>query len=462
MRLVWHPYLRPGQVEFDHHEAARRDPRGHRVHLALALLWCVGATAPTTAIEILLVPLVIMFILRIPQIWRTLGSWIMQPAILALAGFAAWQAIALSWSPDPAQGQDELARLRWVVATLALWPVIMHRRALVAALCAGVVLGWISQIVHWAGLRFDIPSLTFDRMPDRNSGWWDPVAAGSMLCGILGLHLAAALGGRGAWRVVGLAGVGATLLSIFATGTRGAWIAAAALIPLGIVVAIGVSILGPRREKREGPSLIGLVPLLGVLLVAGGLLVVTQRDSIARRLERARTEIAAARTGNFASDTGARLAMWDWALRQARERPLTGVGTGGYQRWAIQRVREEQGEAAAARAPIHSHAHSAALHVLATGGAIGLGLGTMVIVLALRGGAEGWRRGESAGRFGTYAAAAPLAITGIMLAGTFDVVHLNVRSSAVLFTLLAMSLVSKPAIRPARAVLFPKARLRIL
>src|SRR5690606_40313370 len=62
---------------------------------------------------------------------------------------------------------------------------------------------------------------TWNRLPGRNSGWWDPVIAGSLLTAALGLHLPAALWGKKVWRALGIAGCAITLPGILATGTRG-------------------------------------------------------------------------------------------------------------------------------------------------------------------------------------------------------------------------------------------------
>ncbi len=63
--------------------------------------------------------------------------------------------------------------------------------------------------------------MTFDRLPGRNSGWWQPVVGGTMLTAGVGLHLPAALTGRGKWRLIGVFGLVASISGVAATGLAG-------------------------------------------------------------------------------------------------------------------------------------------------------------------------------------------------------------------------------------------------
>src|ERR1051326_7195900 len=238
MRFPIHPYLRPEQVEFDLGNAARRDRRGDRFHLLFGVLCCFLLCGPTIATEVAGAPLVVLFALRIPYIWRTWGSFAVQPLFVAIVAWAGWQAISLSWSQDVKQGLHELGANRWVWVPFLLWPAMRYRMWFIGALAAGMLAGNLAQAVQEVGVRLHIPAITWNRFPDRNSGWWDPVVGGSILVAALGLHLPAALMGRGRWRWIGVGGVVVTLLGIGATGTRGAWIAAACLCELAISISI--------------------------------------------------------------------------------------------------------------------------------------------------------------------------------------------------------------------------------
>ena len=45
----------------------------------------------------------------------------------------------------------------------------------------GLFCGVASQGVHILGRRLHVDALTWHRLPGRDSGWWDPVIAGSLL-----------------------------------------------------------------------------------------------------------------------------------------------------------------------------------------------------------------------------------------------------------------------------------------
>lgn len=432
MPLPRHPYLDPDRVEHDLGGAARRDPFGHRLHLVFGVLWCFFVSWPTSAVEIAGIPLIVFFLLRTPNIWRTWGSFAVQPLSIAIACWAAWQAVTLAWSPAPRRGLEELAANRWVWAMWMLWPIMAHRTVLIGALAAGFLCGNLSQLLHAAGQHWAIPALVWPRLPDRNSGWWDPVVGGSLLVGALGLHLPAAIMGRGTLRWLATAGCLIELVAIGATGTRGAWLAAAGLIAITLIIA-----LARIRPARRAIATTAAVAVLAAVSI--GVVWIVAGDSIARRAEAAAAEVRRAiNEGDYNSDTGARLFMARAALDAWRRNPIGGVGAGGF-REALARAAQDAGmDPASVR--LHSHAHNAALHIAATTGAIGLLLAGAVVALALRGAFSEL----GPGGLGTYAAGPAFALLGLLLVSLFDPVHLNAQTAAMLATLLAMSLVSRP------------------
>ncbi|MEX2218076.1 MAG: O-antigen ligase family protein [Phycisphaerales bacterium] len=439
LRLDWHPYLDPRRVEHDLVGAAVRDPVGHWVHLALAVGFCFFLPWPTSFVDIASIPVAVFSLIRLPNIWRTWGSLAVQPVFLGLVAWAVWQALSLLWSADPRQGMKELEANRWIGVVWALWPVMMHRRWLIAAVAAGFLCGNLSQVAQALAPHLGWDWLPIRRMPGRLSGWWDPVVGGSLLCGALGLHIAAAAWGRGAWRAVGGAGAAATAVAIAATGTRGAWIAGAVLLAGGLAAMVVRSLRG--GGERAGVGRVVLTTAALAAACAAGWIAL--RGPVMARAERAREEIAAARRGDYATDTGARILMAEWALRAVRERPVAGVGAGGYRAWVLAEMRK--GGSAEPNAPIHVHAHSTPLHIGATLGVVGVGIGVFIVGAAM-GACRSQRTGsESRGtRGGAYDAGPLWALAGLLLAGLFDVVHLNAQTAAMLGMLLALCLVSRP------------------
>jgi O-antigen ligase len=436
-RLPLHPYLFPEQVAFDLGNAARNYPWGDRLHLLFGLLWCFFAPWPNSFVEFAGAPLAVCFAIRAPFIWRTWGSFAVQPLFLLIVLWTAWQATTLAWTPDLHHGLHELSCNRWVWLMWALWPIMRFRNWLIAALVAGFLCGNASQLGHAIGRHWHIAALVWPRFPDRNSGWWDPVVGGSLLVAALGLHLPAALMGKGRWRWIGLSGVIASLLAIGATGTRGAWIAAAMLCEM----AISISVLRTRPWWRKLAHL-GVVALVTAAIIGAVFLV--SGDTIRGRARQGWDEVRRAtnlENPDFFSDTGARVFMAALAIHAVKTHPIGGVGAGGYREWCRAQIR------AAGHnpddAPIHAHPHDAPLHIAATTGLIGLFLSALIAAVALYGGfTELGPPGPKTG-LGSYAAAPAFGLLGLFLAGLFDPVHLNAQTGAVMATLMAMCLVSR-------------------
>lgn len=442
----------------------RGDRIGHRLHtiFAAAFLLCVGG--PTSIAEIAAVPLVVFYLVRTKNIWRTWLWSAAQPAFLLIAAWAAWQGLSLLWSSDPPQGLDEMGALRWAVPIMLLYPVIDKRRTLLAFYAAGLLAGVGAQVwdiaMPWLGLEH----WGFGRAAARHSGWWDPVVGGSILCGALGLHLPAALWGQGRTRALGVACSAVTLLGILATGTRGAWLAGAGLVAFAVATAAWR--VRPRR-RLLWPALASVGAV--ALLVAAATL--TVGSSVSARFTAAVRDVRGAfERRDFTSDTGARLLMNWWAIEAFAAHPAAGVGAGGYAAWVREHLRG-QGIDPATR-PVHAHAHSAPLHIAATTGAVGLALCGGILAAGLAAAGKWGRIGRAINRasgrspastreastslpgpdsgivrtHNPYDSGPLLALIGLTLAGAFDAVHLNAQTAAQFGVLLALS----PAVVPSR------------
>jgi len=406
---------------------------GYRVHVAFAMLFCFLLAFPMSVVELAGIPLWIIWAIRTWMVWRVSLLSFVEPMYVAIGAWAAWQFASLGWSGDPALGFDQLGALRWVWTFFVLYPVLDQRRALIISMACGFLFANGVQALHAIGAQVGWEAVTFGRMPDRISGWWQPVVAGSLLTGALGLHLPAAIMGRGRVQILACLGAGVTLLGVFATGSRGAWLASAAL--MAISLGIGVATIRP-SSRRWRVVIVGGV----IALAVAGVAWLVVGDSIARRAALAREEIAGAiEHKQFTSDTGARLLMWWWALEAMGEHPVIGVGAGGYRAWVESHL-AEQGIDPADRAT-HDHAHSTPLQIGATTGLVGLGIGAILLAVAMRGALTGLTRDT----LGSYDAGPAFAIVGLMLAGLFDPVHINAQTSAFLFTFFAICQYPRPA-----------------
>lgn len=398
----------------------RIDRSLHDAHTACAAVWLIGASGPMSVVEFAPIPLGVCFLIRAVVCRRLWTEPLRSPLFILLGVWAAWQGLSLLWTPNIPHGLDEMGVMRFAWALWMIYPVLDRRRTLIAAYAIGFLLGNAAQVVHYLA-----PGAVWHRQPDRFSGWWEPVAGGVILCSALGLHLPAAFMGRGWSRVLGAAGAGATILGIFLTGTRGAWLAAAALTALA--GAFTLARLG--RKSFRAMLAVALAMLVGAAalwLIAG--------PSITARVQSAVSEVRRAAQAEdlsaFNTDTGARLLMNGWAVRAFADRPLFGIGAGGYREWVYANAETTGVDPRR----IHDHAHSSPLHIGAVNGAVGLLIVGAIVGIALRQAREhvpdwGW---------GTYAAGPLWAILGIVLVSATNTLHVSAQPAAHLMILFSL------------------------
>lgn len=396
----------------------QRDSIGDRIHLVFACLAMIGISGPVSMVDIAVLPLVVFFLVRV---FNTFPVWIHgfgQPVVLVGLMLAGLMAISLLWSSDPAAGLEHIGELRWLAMIGFVYPVIEHRKILIACLCIGFVFGHGAQVID-AFDGFGNAWLA-DRLwhePNRISGWWDPAVGGSILVGALGLHLAPALMGKNKLRAIGVVGTGLTLIALMATGTRGAWIASAALIGIGILVAIKNGSIGRKS-----------IAVLVLMIIGVGALAATQfKDAIGERIELAQSEIAGAIDGDYGNSTGARVSMGVEAAKAGIEHPIKGVGAGGFRTVMEERTSTVFDDQA--------HAHNLVLHWWAEHGLPGVVIGLLLLMVIL---VNAWRAASATNR-GTYIFGLFFAALGLVLVGAFDSILLNVHTAALLGAIAALS-----------------------
>jgi O-antigen ligase len=413
----------------------RVDPFGHRLHALLGALWCVLVCGPVSLIEFGWAPLAICFLIRWPRhipthapLKRTVAPWL-------VLLWTAWQGVSIWWSLDHRLGLEEWGTLRFAIPILLLWPVLDRRGWLIAGVALGLLAANLAQLSHALGTWFDVPSMTFDRFPGRNSGWWQPVVGGTMLTAGVGLHLPAALTGRGKWRLVGIFGLIASVVGVAATGSRGAWIATAALLALG-------ALWFARRLLGRGLAWGHLPLILALFIVVGAAGYRTLWPGMRSRAVEGVQEIRRiVESGDYSTYTGARIVMAEWGLRAVQAKPVWGVGAGGFRPWVSSEL-EREGEDPAHN-PVHAHCHNTFLQVAATTGVIGLLIFGGIVVLSLRGGF--WPSGgvgESCG----YEAGPVFALLGMFLVTPFDVVNVNAQTAGLWWILIALCIWGRPRV----------------
>lgn len=393
------------------------------LHLIGALAWTICVCGRTTYVEVGGALLWLVTFVRMPWVWRAFVMGLAHPLFLAIVAWTAWRAISLLWSPDVEAGVDRIDKLRFA------WniPFLLPLAPMVGTLAVGLVCGFLvynlSQLSHGlsrAGLEW-LPQ--WDRMPNRNAGWNEPVAGGTNLCAALGLHLGALLYGRRGWAALGGVGVVITLAAILATGTRGAWLAAAGLVGLACLAGAWKIRWTARRAIVAGVVLL-------VVAIGGG--VVGWKVAAPRALE-AREELRQVfEDKDFSSYTGTRLLLMWWAVQAFADNPIGGTGEGGYQPWVLENL-AERGIDPAERTHTGPHPHNTLLQPLANTGAIGLALYVLVLLIMAR---LAWvmRLHEH-----PYAAGVPWALLGLFAACMFEVMHMNTHVLAMWMLLMGLA-----------------------
>ena len=436
------------------------DPLGVAIHRFMALYACFAAGLSTSIVEWSALPLLICFLVRMTGQHRILRPLWFDPVGMLTIAWAVLLSLSMLYSA--ASGREVLSdwqSIRYAGFVMALWPVLDIRTWLIRALIAGLLVGQSAQLLQFLQMTFDFRLLPIDRMPGRISGWWEPVVAGSLLCGALGLHLGAAVfptvrvaqasrlclsesatRRSSKLRAVALVGVLITLAGILATGTRGAWIGAAMLLCFTLaLVAFRASSRARILRPAIALAIVAAIAFAAVTLFAG--------KGLQDRYHRGVEEVRAALTEqNYATDTGLRIAMWKWAIAASRTHPILGVGSGGYQPF----VRSQTPESAAAlSAPaqaiplVHRHAHSWYLHTLAVTGILGF---ATLFLLYVRAVVSGLRPPAPAGGVlaNPHAAGPALALIGLACAGLFDPITVNAQTSYLFWILIALCLPSRP------------------
>ncbi|HLO42307.1 MAG TPA: O-antigen ligase family protein [Phycisphaerales bacterium] len=412
---------------------------GKNITLAAAYLWCFLVTWPVSVVELAGVPLLVCTLLRMHRNWRYIPSILLQPLPIAASIFGLVQLASGLWTLDHRQWVEQAGAMRWLWSLFVLWPLIQHRRGFIIALTLGALVGNCTQLSQFLHTSLGWPTPTWPRAPDRYSGWWPPVVCGTILTAVLGLHLPSIFFATTTReRVFAASAATLTLVCIFASGTRGAWLAALGLITLTTLTAIIAhwrrpSIHAQGRSSRTTLLLIAAGTI--ALLVTGGIVWGKLGGSISRRYDLARDEIRAAlNTGEYRTDTGARIGMAIWAIEHFREHPIRGVGAGSY-RPATQALLAARG-VDPSRQAVHDHAHNAILQIAATTGLLGL-LPALSVVLLAFANAFGLGR-ERAPGLGAYEWGPLCALTGLALISLFDPVHINAQTSALLALILSL------------------------
>lgn len=431
---------------------------GDAIHLSIALAFCFCLGCPMFTLDLTSIILVGCLAVRCFFIRGSIAIAFTQFHVLAAFALFAWQACSIAWSHDRSAAIDQWGGMRFILIIVALFPILHYRALLSFAVALGFAVGVLVQVASVLGTYYNIPSLTWapPTSDGRFGGWWTPVIAGELLAGAFALHLGAA-----AWvlaygprpRLLALPTLGAaiSLAGLLISGTRAAWIVAAALIPLAFLVPLLVHLRNPGKRRL---SLRWPLIALATLLVTITTVTLVFRGQLTSRLSDARNELSRAKAGELDTNTGLRIAMAGWAWQAFTQAPLTGVGVGDFREWVLaQKTAANPPPSPAQLRAIerfdlegHGHAHNTPLQALATVGAPGFILLAITIGLPL---AIGLRRLLLPQPFSSgdvpialltpYANAPVFVITAMVLLMPFEVIHISAQCSALLFTAVALT-----------------------
>lgn len=298
------------------------------------------------------------------------------PVAWPLAAFVLWSATSMLWTNDVRRGAIFMgafllpfgllaigfARLPWRGRQLTwLWGALVGTALAFAAIG---VYQWATQDVFWnPRVIVENAYAPFFRV---NSVFWDPSVYGRYLVvAILGSLAGILLGGVRGWRVVGLyAVVVTTWFGLLLSFSQSSFVA----LGVGIVVAAGV--VWGRRVTLA-------LAALAVLALGLALAVPQVRDEL---VGKSRSEVRKITRGR--SD------LVGQGVRIALDRPVAGVGIGGFPRAYGQRVGRFAGADAKRVA-----SHTTPVTVAAEQGVVGLGLYVALLVAAFGATLRGLGRG---------------------------------------------------------------------
>lgn len=296
---------------------------------------------------------------------------------LPVAAFVAWTGITLCWTRDLDKGSVALlffflpfGLLALVIARLPWRPQLVSRLYLQLA-AMGVVLALIGIYQYAAHDVFWNPKVivgnAYQPFYRVNSLFWDPSIYGRFLVvAALASLVVAVWGPAGRARLWATATVAVTWVGLLFSFSQSSFVA----LLVGVLVG-GAVLLRPRSAAAAG-----VVALLAVVVLAGLPGAGPGRPPTAAAAS-ARATGPLPVPGLLADATSGRGRLVREGIRIALDRPIGGVGVGGFIRAYADRVGLK------GRAPKTAASHTAPVTVAAEEGVIGLGLLVWLAVVAL-------------------------------------------------------------------------------
>lgn len=341
--------------------AERADPRGHAIHVALAVLWAFVQSITNAGEGIAWGMLLAIAILRVPKVWWCWVPALRDPLWWVMVAWFAWTFLTTLWGPDLGASTPSRVPDRWLLTPFMLWPVMGRPWLVLGAMAAGgAAHACVALVLSWKGSGWgtygEVRGLSALTMTQ-----WQFLSA-FVLC------VAGARWMGGAGRAVAiLAAVPAAL---------GVWILAVRTVMAAAVVGVSVAFLRPFPRVRRARW--GLALACVATVFAGAWLVAHSPawQRVEESLEQA-SELRAEgrRDAAIGTASSARLTLIRAALDIGREHPVLGGGAGWFAarlpQWSLVVIARDPREAQyfdAWPTGLLQHCHSTLLQAWVDGG----------------------------------------------------------------------------------------------
>lgn len=341
--------------------AERADPRGHAIHVALALLWAFVQSITNAGEGIAWGMLLAITLLRVPKVWWCWVPALRDPLWWVMVAWFAWTSLTTLWGPDLGTSTPSRVPDRWLFTPFMLWPVMGRPWLVLGAMAAGgAAHACVALVLSWKGSGWgtygEVRGLSALTMTQ-----WQFLSA-FVLC-VAGARW---MGGAGRVAAI-LAAVPAAL---------GVWILAVRTVMAAAIAGAAVAFLRPFPRARGARWALALACVATVF--AGAWLVAHSPawQRVEKSLEQA-SELRAEGRHDAAIGTAssARLTLIRAALDIGREHPILGGGAGWFAarlpQWSLVVIARDPREAQyfdAWPTGVLQHCHSTLLQAWVDGG----------------------------------------------------------------------------------------------